>query len=380
MSDFLVIGAGIAGASAAYELLKRGSVTVLEREDAPGRHSTGRSAAMFIGTYGNAAIRALTRASAGHYRAPPEGFAEYPLLRPRGVLMIARRDQLDALDAFEAEVTVPGSRVERLRSEAAAGLVPILRPGAVAAGVVEHDAMEIDVDALHQGYLRGIRKGGGKVAVNAGAAAIARTGGVWTVETRAGAFSAPVLVNAAGAWCDEIAELAGVRPVGLAPKRRTAIIIDAPEDHDTGNWPVAADIGERYYFKPEAGALLVSPADETPMPPCDAQPDEFDIAAAVDRFETATTITVRRIVRKWSGLRSFVADRTLVIGFDDEADGFFWLAGQGGYGIQTGPAAAQAAAGLIADGALPGHIADAGLTEDDLSPARPALERVAFQA
>ena len=378
-SDVLVIGAGIAGASAAYELQKTGSVTVLEREDAPGRHSTGRSAAMFIETYGNAAIRALTRASAGHYKGPPDGFAEHPLLTPRGVLMIARQDQLDALDAFEAEVASPDGRVERLQGEAIVQRVPILKPEAVAAGVIEYDAMEIDVDGLHQGYLRGFRHSGGEVVTNAEAGAISRSDGLWTVETRAGTFSAPVLVNAAGAWCDEVADLAGVRPVGLVPKRRTAITIDAPDGHDMAGWPVVADIGEQYYFKPEAGTLLVSPADETPMPPCDVQPDELDVAIAVDRFETATTMNVRRIAHKWSGLRSFVADKTLVIGFDDEADGFFWLAGQGGYGIQTGPAAAQAAAGLITDGALPGHIADTGLTEGDLSPARPGLERVAFR-
>lgn len=378
-SDVLVIGAGIAGASAAYELQKHGSVTVLEREDAPGRHSTGRSAAMFIETYGNAAIRALTRASAAHYKDPPDGFAEHPLLKPRGVLMIGKEDQLDALDAFEAEVATPDSRVERLNGEDIVRLVPILRPEAVAAGVIEHDAMEIDVDGLHQGYLRGFRQSGGDIIVNAEVGAISRSGGVWTVETRAGAFSAPVLVNAAGAWCDEIAGLVGVRPVGLIPKRRTAITIDAPEQHDMAGWPVVADIEEHYYFKPEAGTLLVSPADETPMPPCDIQPDELDVAITVDRFETATTMNVRRIAHKWAGLRSFVADKTLVIGFDGETDGFFWLAGQGGYGIQTAPAAACAAAGLIADGALPRHVADTGLTEGDLSPGRPGLERVAFE-
>ncbi len=378
-SDFLVIGAGIAGASAAYELQKMGSVTVLEREDAPGRHSTGRSAAMFIETYGNAAIRALTRASAAHYKAPPDGFTEHPLLKPRGVLMIAKHDQMAALNAFEAEVATPENSVERLTGDEIVRRVPILRPEAVAAGVIEHDAMEIDVDALHQGYLRGFRQTGGEVVVNAEAGAISRADGLWTVETRAGTFSAPVLVNAAGAWCDEIANLAGVRPVGLVPKRRTAITIEAPEQHDTAGWPVVADIEEQYYFKPEAGTLLVSPADETPMPPCDVQPDELDIAITVDRFETATTMSVRRIAHKWAGLRSFVADKTLVIGFDDEADGFFWLAGQGGYGIQTAPAAGGAAAGLIADGALPRHVADTGLAEGDLAPGRAGLERVVFQ-
>lgn len=377
--DFVVIGAGIAGASAGYELSQHGRVVVLEREDAPGRHSTGRSAAMFIETYGNAGIRCLTRASREFYHDPPEGFCDHPLLSPRGVMMIADEGQMDALTEFEAEIGAPAAGIDRLSCDEAVDLVAILKPDAAAAAVLEHDASDIDVHALHQGYLKGLRKRGGQLVVNAEVSALRRDGGAWVVETHAGTFSAPVVVNAAGAWSDELAKLAGARPVGLVPKRRTAITIDAPDDVETGGWPVVADIGESFYFKPESGRLMVSPADETEMPPCDVQPDELDVAITVDRFETATGVKVSRIEHKWAGLRSFVADKCLVIGFDDEVEGFFWLAGQGGYGIQTAPAAARTAAGLIVSGALPDDVAATGLESDALAPDRPALQRRIFQ-
>jgi D-arginine dehydrogenase len=199
---------------------------------------------------------------------------------------------------------------------------------------------------------------------------LSRGGQGWVAETRRGPIAAPVVVNAAGAWCDELARLAGARPVGLTPKRRTVITFDPPTGVDPTGWPLIIDIDERFYFKPEAGRILASPADETPMPPCDAQPEELDVAIAVDRVETATTLQVRRITHKWAGLRSFVADKTLVIGMDGEQDGFFWLAGQGGFGIQTAPGAARAAAGLITSGRLPEDLLALGLTPDDLAPDR----------
>lgn len=373
--DFVVIGAGIAGASVAYELSQHGSVVVLEREDAPGRHSTGRSAAMFIETYGNAGIRCLTRASREFYHHPPEGFCDHPLLSPRGVMLIATDTQMDALAEFEDEVGAPAQGIERISTDAAVKLVPILKPGAVAGAVLEHDASDIDVHALHLGYLKGLRQRGGQVVVNAEVSSLKRDTGLWMIETRAGTYRTPVVVNAAGAWSDELATLAGVKPVGLVPKRRTAITVEAPDGAESSDWPVVADIDEKFYFKPESGRLLVSPADETEMPPCDVQPDELDVAITVDRFETATSMKVSRIEHKWAGLRSFVADKCLVIGFDDEAEGFFWLAGQGGYGIQTAPAAARTAASLIVSGALPDDVAGTGLEQKVLAPDRPALQR-----
>ncbi|HIC80275.1 MAG TPA: FAD-binding oxidoreductase [Kiloniellaceae bacterium] len=365
--DFLIVGAGIAGASAAYELAAGGSVIVLEREEAPGYHTTGRSAAQFLESYGNDVIRAITRASRTFYDAPPEGFAEHALLSPRPSVYLAREDQLDSLADFQKG---PGADTAALTAAEVAELVPVVRPGYAAAGLIEENASDIDVHALHQGYLKGLRRRGGQVVTRAEVTAARRAGGVWQVETAKGAFAAPVLVNAAGAWADALGRLAGAEPIGLQPKRRTAITFDGPEGSDCREWPLVADIAESFYFKPESGRLLASPGDETPMEPCDVQPEELDIAVTVDRIERATTLKVRRIAHKWAGLRSFVADKSLVIGFDGAVEGLFWLAGQGGYGIQTAPAAARCAAALATGADLPGDVAKLGLTAEAIAPAR----------
>ncbi len=368
--DFLVVGAGIAGASAAYELAASGTVIVLEQESQPGYHTTGRSAAQFLETYGNSVVRRLTRASRAFFFTPPKGFTEHPLLSARPALYIAREDQLDALARFEDKVRRLTPSVERLSADRTLEIVPALKEAYVAASVIEPDAMDIDVHALHQGYLRDLRRRGGKVATDAEMTALSRSHRMWVAETPAGSFSAPVIVNAAGAWCDAVAGLAGVRPIGLVPKRRTAVTIDPPPELDISAWPLTIDIDEQFYFKPEAGQILVSPADETPSPPCDSRPDEIDVALAVERVQEATTLTVPRIKHEWSGLRSFVADNTPVVGMDGEADGFFWLAGQGGYGIQTAPAMARATAALIVSGALPDDLTEQGLRESALAPQR----------
>ena len=343
---------------------------VLEAESAPGYHTTGRSAAQYLETYGNRVIRRLTRASRDFYLSPPEGFAEHPLLTPRPALFIAREDQMAALEAFEREMGEMTPSIERLSPDRVTALVPVVRSDYVAAGVIEPDAMDIDVNGLHQGYLKGLRQRGGEVVVKAEVSTLARHGATWEVASKAGAFSAPIVVNAAGAWSDEVGRLAGARDIGLVPKRRTVITFDGPEGVDVQPWPIIADIEESFYFKPETGRLLASPADETPMPPCDVQPDELDIATTVDRIEKATTLQVRRIAHKWAGLRSFVADKSLVIGFDDQAEGFFWLAGQGGYGFQTAPAAAHTAASLLTAGALPEDVAALGLEAAEIAPGR----------
>ncbi len=368
--DFLIIGAGIAGTSAAYELAPHGKVIVLEAEAAPAYHSTGRSAAQFLETYGNAVVRGLTRASRPFYESPPPGFGEHDLLSARPALYIARADQLEKLAQLEAEVRRLTPEIARLSAEEARALVPVLRDGYVAAGLMEPAAMDIDVHALHQGYLKGLRQRGGMMVVNAEVQALSRAARAWQVETKAGRYSAPVVVNAAGAWSEQLGALAGAAAIGLQPKRRTVITFDGPDALDCRSWPVVADIGEQFYFKPDAGRILASPADETPVPPCDVQPEELDVAITVDRLETATTLQVRRIAHKWAGLRSFVADKSLVIGFDEGLEGFFWLAGQGGYGIQTAPAAAQVAAALITDGKLPDDVAAFGVKTEDLAPAR----------
>ena len=368
--DFLVVGAGMAGASAAYELAGLGSVILLEREDMPGYHTTGRSAAVFTEAYGNRTIRGITTASRAFYDAPPDGFGDDPLLTPRGGLFIGREDQRATLQQHYEDCHDLVTSVALVDGAEACRLVPILRPDYVAGAVYEPDAMGIDVNALHQGYLRGLKARDGTLVTDAELTGLARNGGTWDIETRAGNYQAPVVVNAAGAWCDIVAELAEVQPIGLVPKRRTAFIFDAPEGSDPDAWPLMADIDEEFYVKPDAGRLLGSPADETPMPPQDIQPDELDIAIAVDRIEKATTLKIKRIHNKWAGLRSFVADKTLVAGFDAEADGFFWLAGQGGYGIQTAPAMAAIAAALASGGDFPAHVAERGVSASDLDPAR----------
>jgi D-arginine dehydrogenase len=369
-ADIVVIGAGMAGASAAAHLAREHKVVLVEREAQPGYHSTGRSAALFSETYGNAAIRILTRASRAFYEAWQEGLAEHPILSPRGALVFAGPGQLDRLDAEWRQQSALAADLQRLDSTAVRALVPVLRPDAVAAAIHEPGAMDIDVHGLHHGYLRLLRRQGGRLVTDAPVADITRHDGEWRVGTVSDSFAAPILVNAAGAWADEIAALAGLPPVGLVPKRRTALIVAAPPGHDIARWPLVIDIEESGYFKPDAGKLLVSPADETSIPPCDVQPDEIDIARAVDRLMSVTAIEVRRVERKWAGLRSFVADKTPVAGFDPLAPGFFWLAGQGGYGIQTAQALARATASLITQGRLPAELAQAGLDAAQLSPAR----------
>jgi D-arginine dehydrogenase len=366
--DILVIGAGIAGASAAAELAAGGARVVLaEMEGQPGYHTTGRSAATFVACYGNDVIRALNAASRPFFDAPPEGFSEYPLLAPRGALYVG-----DAAYAGEVEAALadPLNRglLERLDTAQALAVSPALRPEAVALAAHEPDAADIDVNALLQGYLRRFKQAGGVLLPRAQVTALLRRAGAWRAETRAGAISAPLVVNAAGAWADDIAGLAGTQPIGLVPKRRTALTIDP--GLDIACWPLTISADESWYFRPEGGDLLISPADETPSQPCDAQPDEMDIALCLDRIESVTTMQFRRLVSKRAGLRCFVYDKSPVAGFSDDVEGFFWLAGQGGYGIQTAPALSAFARGLILEGEVPAALAARGLDVASLSPAR----------
>ncbi|MGI9433981.1 MAG: NAD(P)/FAD-dependent oxidoreductase [Geminicoccaceae bacterium] len=371
--DVLVIGAGIAGASVAYELAADAEVVLLEREDRPGYHTTGRSAAIYAPAYGNGPIRKLTQASRAFYEDRAGGLAEAPVLTPRGELLIARTDQLPALEAMETALRSEPGDLERIDGKEAVARMPFLRSGHVAAGLVDSRAMDMDVAAIHQGYLSGFRRRGGRLIVEAEVTGLkpakSRKSAGWEVQSRAGVFRAAAVINASGAWADEVAAIAGARPVGLVPKRRTAFIFDpaAPVDRD---WPVVCDVDERFYFRPESGLLFGSPADETPMPPSDIQPDDLDVAIAIDRIEQATIWQVKRVTRKWAGLRSFVADRTPVVGMDPEKQGFFWLAGQGGYGIQTAPALARVAAALVTGRALPDDVLATGLTIHDLAPIR----------
>jgi D-arginine dehydrogenase len=248
--------------------------------------------------------------------------------------------------------------------------VPVLKPESAVCGVYEPDAMDMDVHAIHQGFLRGAKAAGAQLVCNAGVSEISFESGQWRVRTPAGRFCAPILVNAAGAWCDELAQLAGVRPVGLVPMRRTAFTCGLPDSVQLQNWPLVIDAAETFYFKPEAGLLLVSPANADPVPAQDVQPEELDVAIAVDRLEAATTLQIRQVRRKWAGLRSFVADKTPVVGFAPDAPGFFWLAGQGGYGIQTAPAMGELAAALVRGLSVPPGMAALGVRQEALSAGR----------
>jgi D-arginine dehydrogenase len=368
-AEVIVIGAGIAGASVAAHLAESRRVVLLEREDRAGYHSTGRSAALFTEIYGNPVIRALTRASRSFLFDPPAGFAEGPLTRPRGCLYIASQSQLAVLQAFASLPDVaPATRALELRE--AYALCPILRAGYVAAAVLEPDSSDIDVSALHQGYLRLFRRRSGQLIKNAPVEALERGARGWTAHAAGERFTAPLVVNAAGAWADEVASLAGVRRVGLEPRRRTAVLVDPPAGMDVSGWPFVNDAEEHFYFKPEGGSLFLSPADETPVEPSDAQPEEWDIAAAVERVEAVTTLEITRLKARWAGLRTFAPDRTPVAGFSEENSGFFWLAGQGGYGIQTAPALSRAAAALILGTPLPAELRSLQAELPALSPER----------
>jgi D-arginine dehydrogenase len=369
-ADFLVIGAGIAGASVGFFLAPHASVVLLERESQPGYHSTGRSAALFLESYGTPQVRALTRASRAFLAAPPADFADHPVLSPRGCLLVAAPGQEAELEAHWQLLRAMAPHARRLSAAEARAMVPALRPDQLIGAVLEPDAMDMDVHAIHQGYLRGTRRAGGAVVCDAGVTHIQRAGDQWEVATPAGSWRAPVVINAAGAWCDAIAQLAGVAPIGLQPRRRSAFTFAPPAELDCRGWPCVISADESWYFKPDAGMLLGSPANADPVPAQDVQPEELDIALAVDRIERMTTLTVRRPLRTWAGLRSFVADGDLVGGFDPAAPGFFWLAAQGGYGIQTSPAMGQACAALARGLPLPQRIASFGLTAAMLDPRR----------
>jgi D-arginine dehydrogenase len=368
--DFLIVGAGIAGASAGYFLAKRHKVIVLEREEQPGYHTTGRSVAVYTQAYGPRPVRALVIAGGPFFHRPPAGFTDVPLCHPHGFMFVGREDQRSVLMAELAAVQPLSPNIHEVSVDEAIRRVPVLRRDYLAAAFIDPNCLSLDVNAIHQGYLRGLRADGGEVLTSAEAEHFERHGGKWRVRTPAGAFGAPVVINAAGAWADVIADRIGARKIGLVPKRRTVIAFAPPAGTETASWPVVIDAQEQFYFKADAGTILGSPGDETPSPPTDAQPEEIDIAIAVERIERATTMPVRRIIRKWAGLRSFVADRVPVAGYAPDVEGFFWLAGQGGYGIETSAGLARSAAGLATREGLPEDVKGLGVSEADLGPER----------
>ncbi|MGH7917075.1 MAG: NAD(P)/FAD-dependent oxidoreductase, partial [Candidatus Binataceae bacterium] len=343
---------------------------MLERESQCGYHSTGRSAALFLQSHGPDVVRGLARGSKAFFLNPPSGFCDYELLRPRGMLFIGGHGQEPELDRIATECRRFVATIVRLDSRATREMVPVLKAAAVAGAVFDPEAMDMDVHAIHYGFIRGARGRGGVTCENAEVLAASRADGQWKLHTAASACAAPVVINAAGAWCDQVGQLFHARPLGLVPKRRTAFVFDPPDDADSDKWPVVHDVGETFYFKPEAGKILASPADETPMEPCDVHPDDLDIAAAVARIQQAAELPVTHIDRKWAGLRSFVADGCPVAGYDPAIEGFFWLAGQGGYGIETSPAMGRLCASLAMQRGVPNDLAALGVSERDLAPAR----------
>lgn len=364
-ADILVIGGGIAGLSAAAALSEHARVAVLEAEEQVGYHSSGRSATMVHYALGDRLVRALTLASRPFFDSPPEGFSDAPVGRRMPVLVHAREDERAALDALEAEIAA-FAEIERLDANGVQKLCPLLKNDAVH-GLADRNGTRLDPHALLQGNLRRLRSNGGELRTGARVAAIARSSGAWCLSTENGdSFSAPVIVNAAGAWADAVAKLAGVQPLGLQPKRRTIITFDAPPGTELDRLPFAKTIGDELYFAPESGRLFASPMDEMPSDPCDAQPDEYEVALAAYRMEERTTVHVRQIHSKWAGLRTFTPDKHPAAGFAPDTEGFFWLAGQGGFGLQTSPAMAAIAASLIGGGVSP--VADVSV--EDLSPAR----------
>jgi D-arginine dehydrogenase len=348
-TDIAIIGAGIAGAGLAADLAGDFDAVLIEQEGRPGYHSTGRSAALFIQNLGNAVIRALSRASKPLFDTADPALFPTPLLSQRGMLTVADEDSLPALRSLLAE----SEGFLEIPLDEACARVPSLRRERLVAAAYEHDAQDIDVSALHQGWLRKAKAAGARLLTDAEIAGARREAGRWRIETRAAVVDAGIVVNAAGAWADVVAEVCGLSRLGIQPMRRSIAVLPAPAGHDVSRWPLVDDADERWYMKPETGRLLVSPADEDPVDPHDAFVDDMVLAEGLDRFEQAMNIPVTRVETRWAGLRSFAPDRTPVAGFDSTADGFFWLAGQGGYGIQTSPALSKLAGALIRRAAIP---------------------------
>jgi len=373
-ADFIVIGAGIAGASAAYELAQDGKVILLEKENWLAYHSTGRSAAIFMETYGNRTVRGLTMGSSDFYANPPEGFSQSPLMHPRGALFLATDEQNDLLRRQFDDMKEYVDDLSFVQGDEIRELVPILNTDLLTAGIYEKNAKDLEAHEIHQGYIKGLARQGGRLVTGCQVSDIAHKNDQWHVATSAGEFVAPVIVNAAGAWADEVAAMAGVRTIGLEAKKRTVFFI--PVDQcDISNWPYAGDISETFYFKPDAGKLFVSPCDEIPVVPCDAKPSDLDVTKAISSLEIVTNLEVKAVDHSMAGLRSFVADRSPVVGEDGKMKNFIWLVGQGGYGFQTAPALARCCRALATGAAFPADLIELGVEQLALSPERISLER-----
>ncbi len=367
--DVAVVGGGIAGTSVAYFLAEHCSVVVLEREATLGVHSTGRSAAIFTECYGDRVVRQLAIASRGFLEQTAPGFSDQPLLSDRSILFIATHAQADRMELHLEDYRSMVPDVRRLRPKEAVALCPALDGRRLAGAIHEPEARDLDVHALHMGYQRGIRERGGEIRPGFGVDRVTRAGEEWVIGSGEAEVTAAVLIDAAGAWCDVVAALAGASPVGLVPKRRTAFSFDSP-GWEVHRWPMVIDLDEQFYFKPEGPGLLGSPADEMPMEPHDVRHREEDVALGIERIEAATTLSIRSVRNAWAGLRSFVVDHRPVNGWDDSVPGFYWLAGQGGFGIKTSPAMGRYAAAMVLRRTPPAGFAEAGLNPEALGVSR----------
>ena len=364
--DFIVIGAGIAGASVAAHLAEHASVAILEMEERAGYHTTGRSAASYEPNYGPKPMLALTRASAAFFMNTPKGFADVPIFSPRGSFFLEAEGQKDASTYLLSK----SAGLQELTEAETLKHFPILKTGFAKRSFYDTSTGDLDVDLLHRGYLRKFKAAGGELILNAAAMTIEHVGKNWVVSTKAENFSAPTLINAAGAWGDDVAKMAGVSPVGLTPKRRSIGVVPVVGHVGFEKWPMVTDVGETWYAKPQSGKLIVSSADATPVEPHDAYGDDMAIAEGVERLMNATTLDVTHLDHTWGGLRTFVADGAPVVGFNPHTDGFFWLVGQGGYGIQSAPALSRLAAAMAQRFAVPEDIAATHLNMADILPDR----------
>lgn len=371
--DLIVIGGGIAGVSVGYELAADRRVCLLEMESTLAFHTTGRSAASYLETYGHTEVRAFTTGSRAFFENPPEHF-DGPLLSPRPLLQFARHGRGPALRELHAEVLerVPEARL--LSPADAVEVYPMLRPDQVELGLLEPGAMEIDVHGLHQGYVRGLKRRGGAIVKSGKVVTMDQSHGTWTITTADGVQrTATTVVNAAGAWGDGIAALAGARSVGLAALLRSIFMVRSPDPEATKHLPILAEIDSAFYIKPEGDQLLCSPAEETPTAPGDVRADQLEVARAIETIGETTTFQPKSVTSTWAGLRTFAADRNLVLGPEPELPGFFWYVGQGGFGIQTAPAASRVAASVLRGEEVPADVVERGLDVSKLSPSRPAL-------
>lgn len=367
--DTVIIGAGISGAAAAYELGSHGTVAIIEAESSPGYHSTGRSAALFTRNFGGPVVQRINQASHGFFQSPPAGFCDTPLLTSRGLLTVALPGDTEKLAPILAQ-SIKAAPVEMLSAAQVLEMAPLLRPDCVEAAAFESDVTDIEAATLHQAFLQAVKRRGGLIACSLRIDGITRKDGLWRVTAQGEAMMGKTLINAAGAWADQVAIMAGAAPVQLVAKRRTAIIVDPPQHIVPTRLPAMDFADCDGYIKPEAGRLMASPGDETPVEPQDVQPEEWDVAVLADWLQKRTLIEVRRIEHSWAGLRTFAADDAPVVGYDPDIEDFFWLAGQGGCGIMMAPALGRATAGLIANGTLPDELLSLGVTKQDLAPDR----------